>query len=489
MINYETYAKIGALTRQGLTPSQIASDCGLDERTVRLWQGQAAYQPRRSPAKTGKLDAHRQSIVRHLAEHPYSATQLLNKLREDGYTGGYGILKNMVRQLRPPRHEAYLSLAFGPGECAQVDWGSAGTLLVDGARRRLSFFVMVLCHSRMMYLEFTLLERQEQFLECHQNAFLRFGGVPRRVMVDNLKSAVLSHPRGMPAVYHPRYLDFAAHYGFEIRACQPRRANEKGRVENGVGYVKKNFLAGLELTSLAAVQAAGRAWADQVANRRLHAATRRRPDELFAGECLQPLPASGVYDTGAERDAVATSLFRVHFDGNRYSVPARHAGTRVSLRASIGRVLIYSRDRELIATHARTYGRGCDITDPDHGCELVRQRRQARDQHTLKCFLSLCGESAEYYRQLSERRANAFEHVRRIAALAEIYGQEKTARAIRDAIEFSAYSSEYVTNLLEQRGRLKPEPGILHVTRGADLLELDLPETDLSIYEKGNDIR
>jgi transposase len=391
MTGYETYARIGALTRQGLTPAQIAADCGLDERTVRLWQGRTAYRPRRSPKRAGKLDVHRQTVARHLAEHPYSAAQLLRKLREDGYAGGYGILKTLVRQLRPPRHAAYLPLAFAPGECAQVDWGCAGTLLVDGARRRLSFFVMVLCHSRMLYLEFTLLERQEQFLECHQNAFLRFGGVPGRVMVDNLKSAVLSHPRGMPAVYHPRYLDFAAHYGFEARACQPRRANEKGRVENAVGYVKKNFLAGLELTSLAAVQAAGRAWADGVANARLHAATRRRPDELFAEERLRPLPASGVYDTGAERDAVATSLFRVHFDGNRYSVPARHAGTRVSLRAYTDRVLVYGADRRLIATHARAYGRGRDIADPDHGCELVRQRRQARDQHTLQRFLALCG--------------------------------------------------------------------------------------------------
>ena len=486
MITYETYARIGMLTSQGLTPSQIASDCDLDERTVRLWQAQPSYLPRRAPKRASKLDAHRQAVVRHLSEHPYSATQLLRKLREDGYTGGYSILKSMVRQLRPPRHEAYLSLAFEPGECAQVDWGCAGTLMVNGTRRRLSFFVMVLCHSRMLYLEFTLLERQEQFLACHQNAFLRFGGVPRRVMVDNLKSAVLSHPAGLPVVYHPRYLDFAAHYGFEARACRPRRANEKGRVENAVGYVKKNFLAGFELTSLAAVQTAARSWSDEVANCRMHAATRRKPAEMFPEEHLQPLPVSGAYDTGMERDAVATSLFRVHFDGNRYSVPARHAGTRVRLRAYTDQVLIYSQDHLLIATHVRTYGRGLDIANPDHGCELVRQRRQARDQHTLQRFLALCGESETYYRQLAERRASPFHHVRRIVALVDIYGPEKTVRALRDALECEAYSSEYIINLLEQRERLRPEPGALHVTRGADLLELEITETDLSIYEKGN---
>ena len=485
MIDYDTYARIGALSRQGLTPPQIAADCVLDERTVRLWLARSAFRQRHSVRRASQLDAHRNTVVRHLAEHPYSAVQLLRKLRDDGYTGGYSILKALVRQLRPPRHEAFLSLAFEPGECAQVDWGCAGTLLVNGARRRVSFFVMVLCYSRRLYLEFTLLERQEQFLACHQNAFLRFGGVPKRIMVDNLKSAVLSHPAGQPAIYHPRYLDFAAHYGFEIRACRPRRANEKGRVENAVGYVKKNFLAGFELSSLAAVQTAGQSWTDEVANRRVHATTRRQPAEMFAEEHLQPLPVSGVYDTGVERDAVATALFRVHFDGNRYSVPARCAGTRVRLRAYPDKVLIYCRD-QLVATHLRAYGRGSDVANPDHGGELVKQRRQARDQHTLQCFLSLCGESEEYYRQLTERRANPFQHIRRIVALSEIYGAEKTVRALRDALEFGAHSSEYVANLLEQRERLRPEPGAMHLTRSSDLLELDIPASDLSIYEKGN---
>jgi transposase len=483
MIDYETYARIGALTREGLNAAQIAAACRLDERTVRLWQQRPAFRPRQAPQRPSKLDAYRQAVARRLAEHPYTAVQLLRLLREEGYVGGYSILKELVHELRPPRQRAYLPLAFAPGECAQVDWGNAGSLMVDGARRRLSFFVMVLCYSRMLYVEFTLQERQEQFLACHQNAFLRFQGVPARIMVDNLKSAVLSHPCGQPAVYHPRYLDFAAHYGFEIRACQPRRANEKGRVENAVGYVKKNFLAGSELTGLAAVQTAAQSWTIE-ANRRLHAATRRRPVEMFAEEQLKPLPASGAYDTGFDREALATAICRVHFDGNRYSVPARHASSRVRLRAYADRLHIYSRD-QLIATHLRSYGRGCDIANPDHTSELVSQRRKARDQHAMQRFLALCGEAEVFYRQLAERRANPVDHVRRIVALSEVYGAEPTARALRDALAFGAFSSECLANLLEQRQRLHPPAGALHVTRRADLLELDTPATDLSIYEKG----
>jgi len=486
MIGYEMYCQIRLLTQQGLNASQIADTCALDERTVRYWQGQAAYRVRKKVQRASKLDPFRDLLVRWLAEHPYSSVQLLRKLREAGYTGGYSILKERVLQLRPPRQEAYLSLAFEPGECAQVDWGSAGTLAVGNTHRRLSFFAMVLCYSRLLYVEFTLLERQEQFLACHHNAFLYFGGVPRRVMVDNLKSAVLSHPAGQPAVYHPRYLDFAAHNGFEIRACNVRAANEKGRVENAVGYVKKNFLAGLELSSLAAVQTAARRWMDEAANCRVHATTRRTPQAMFAEERLQALPMNGVYDTGVEREAVATSLFRVHFDGNRYSVPARQAGTRVRLRAYADKVLIYH-NAQLVASHLRSYERGRDVVDPQHESALVQQRRHARDQQTMQRFLRLSTSAERYYRELAEHRTNAFLHVRKIVALSEIYGNEKTERALRDAMEFGAYSAEYVANLLEQRGRVQPEPGALHITRGADLLELDIPETDLSIYEKGNE--
>jgi len=119
-------------------------------------------------------------------------------------------------------------LEFAPGECAQVDWGSFGSITVGSTRRRLSFFVMVLCYSRLMYVEFTLSEGMEQFLACHRHAFEFFGGgVPAKVMIDNLKVGVLDHPLGAPARFNPRYLDFAAHHHFCPVACQVKRANEK----------------------------------------------------------------------------------------------------------------------------------------------------------------------------------------------------------------------------------------------------------------------
>ena len=172
---------------------QIAAALALDERTVDKWIQCPTYQPRGQAQRASKLDPHKGAIVRLLATHPFTAQQLLQRLREQGYTGGYSILKEYVRTVRPPHQPAFLKLHFAPGQCAQVDWGSAGFLPVGNTRRRLSFFVRVLCYSRRMYVEFTLAQTQEHFLACHQHAFEYFNAVPAEVMVDYVPRHIIDH--------------------------------------------------------------------------------------------------------------------------------------------------------------------------------------------------------------------------------------------------------------------------------------------------------
>jgi transposase len=224
------------------TMAQVARELKVNVKTVKLWARRETFERRSGSKRPSLLDPFKADVARWLEQHPFSVPQLLYRLRERGYSGGASILGDYVRRVRPRRTPAFLTLHFEPGACAQVDWGNAGTVTVGSTRRRLSFFVMVLCYSRKLYVEFTLGETVEQFLSCHTNAFAYFGGCPASVMVDNLKSAVLSHPRGQPAVYNPRYLDFARFHGFTIKACNAHAPHEKGRVENAVGYVKKNFL-------------------------------------------------------------------------------------------------------------------------------------------------------------------------------------------------------------------------------------------------------
>jgi len=486
MIDYETYCKIRLFHQErGLTFRQIGRELGIDPETVAKYAKATTFARRCGTKRASKLDPFKPAITRWLERHPYSAIQIYQRLcAEEGFTGGLGIVKVYVRSVRPVRHPAFLSLAFAPGEAAQVDWGCAGTITLGNTRRRLSFFVMVLCHSRMVYVEFTCGETMEHFLACHQNALEFFGGTPGVILIDNLKTGVLSHRFGERAVFNPRYLDFAAHYGFEPRACNVRKANEKGRVENAVGYVKKNLLAGLDLpNSISAMNTAARHWMASIANVRIHGETHRQPTELLIIEkpALHPLPPVRA-DTSITRAVRVTNRCRVVLDTNRYSVPALYASQSITLKAFADRLCIYHA-HNLIASHPRCYERHRDFENPDHVKTILDQRRRARDAKWLLTFYAISTQSEYYYQQLTTRSLQARIHVNKIVALTEIHGTEKVALAMDDAIACQAFSSQYIENILQQRERHTPNPGPLHLTRRADLLDIELPFADLTLYD------
>jgi transposase len=484
MISYSVFCQLRELSDQKhLTVPQIADQLKLDPKTTAKWVACPTYRPRHSAKRPSKLDPFKGQIVTLLERHPYTAQQVLQELRTKGFVGGYSILKQFVRLVRPVRKPAFLMLEFAAGDCAQVDWGSYGFITVGSTRRRLSFFVMVLCYSRMIYVEFTLSEGMEQFLSCHRHALELLGGCPARIMIDNLKTGVLEHPPGNPARFHPRYLDFAAHYGFKPVACAVKKGNEKGRVENGVGYVKKNFLNGLELPPFSALNPAARQWMDTVANVRLHGETHCKPLERFAQEkpLLRPLPALA-YDCAVIRSTAANGCCRVPFQANRYTVPFLYASQQLTLKIYPERLLIYHHEK-LIATHLRSYDRRQDIRDPDHLQQLLTHRHRAREQTFLQAFLSLGPQADLYARKLQEKRLNAPHHIQKIVALSQLYGPDKVARALNDALTFEAYGCEYIANILEQRERQTPVPSPLHLTHRQDLLDLDLPPVDLNLYQ------
>ena len=339
-----------------------------------------------------------------------------------------------------------------------------------------------------MYLEFTVSQKMEFFLACHENAFAAFGGCPTKIMVDNLKSAVLQRMVGEAPVFNPKYLDFSRHWGFEITPCNVRSGNEKGRVENGVGYVKKNLLAGLELADFAAMQPAATLWTDTIANVRIHGATHQRPIDRFEEEraLLRPIKPVG-YDLARVETVRASKQFRVPLDSNHYSVPARCAGKILTLKAYADRVCIYDAN-QLIARHPRSMDRHKDIEEPEHAKQLLAQRKRAREQHLLTRFLALSPRAQAYREGLETKRVNARVHLRKILALAELHGVDAVARALDDGLELQAFSSEYIANILAARRRIDHEPAALQLTRRADLLDLELPEPDLSIYDRDEGI-
>ena len=485
MIDYETYMKIKTChEKDGLNCNQISSITGLSFKTVSRWLTEDRYRMRAPGNKSSKLDPFKNQIMQMLDKYPYSAAQVFLRIKDAGFDGGCTIVKDYVRRMRPPKTKAYLRLSFAPGECGQADWGSFGSVKVGSTTRRLSFFVMVLCYSRMMYLEFTVSQTMEHFLNCHKNAFEFFGCVPKKIMIDNLKSAVISRIIGQAPVFNPRYLDFARHYGFDITPCNVRAGNEKGRVENAVGYVKKNFLNGLDILDFSSLHPASRRWLDSVANVRTHGETHKRPVDLFEEEhpYLNPLTLNP-FDVATVYQSRASSQFRITLDANRYSVPAEYAGERLTLKSYPDRLCIY-KDEKLIARHIRSYDRHKDFEDPDHPKALLAQRRKAKDQKIYMRFLTLSPKAEQYYLMLAQKRLNPKHHIQKIVALSEIYHPDAMARAIEDALYFQAFSCEYIANILESRARSCPEPGALHLTRNEDLLDIDIQKPDLSIYER-----
>lgn len=489
MIDYETYLRIHHLHHtEKLSRAQIAAALGITPDTVSKWLRRPRYQARQTTRRTSKLDIFKPQILRWTGQYAFTGEQILQRLQDIGYAGGRTILNDYLRSIRPKAQPAYLKLRFDPGECAQVDWGECGTLHIGQARRKLQVFVMVLCHSRLLYLRFYLSQSLECFLDAHLRAFAWMGGVPRRLMVDNLKTAVLGHRRGEPPEYHPRYLDLARHYGFAPIACNVGKGNEKGRVERGVGYIKGNFLAGRQVIDLPGLQAAAEKWRDLVANERIHGATRKPPRELFEEEEKKALRAlrQEPYDCSVTRHVRLSKDSRIQFETNTYSLPPGQKHRQLILRVEAERIRIHSGTlrSEPVATHQRCYGRHQDIEDPVHTRELKKQRQQAREQNLLHDFRALGPVAVRYCEELRQRHLDYRSQVRRLLALAEIHSADKLLRALRDSLEMGAVNAAYIEHLLAARQRSAANVSPLHLTRSEDQLELPSPKPDLDIYSK-----
>ena len=228
-----------------------------------------------------------------------------------------------------------------------------------------------------------------------------------------------------------------------------------------MGYVKKNFLAGLDISDFKIVNPAAIYWLDTIANVRMHRETGRKPVEMFGEERGSLIPLSVLpYDVATISQVRACKQFRITLDINRYSVPAEYAGQRMTLKTYPDRPCIY------------------------HPKEMIAQCKKARDQKIFMRFLMLSPRAQDYYRQLEQRRMNMRHHITKIVALSEIYGVDPVARAIEDAFTLQAFSCEHVANILEQRSRIRREPGALILTRRKDLLEMEIEQPDMDVYNK-----
>ena len=249
------------------------------------WIGPPA---RQATLRTSLLDPHQPKIDALLAKYPnLSAVRVHEEIARglDGYTGSVITVRRYLRKVRPASGRVYQEVHYEPAQAMQVDWGECGRVRIGNTTRKVSVFVAVLCYSRLIYIEFTLSQRKEEFYRGIVHSLEFFKGSPRGIIFDNLKAAVLNGS-GREACLHPEFLALCGYFCLQPIACERRDPESKGIVEGGVRYVKHNALAGRseELTRFEHYLAFGAQWRDQVANVRMHETTRERPVDRFQHE-------------------------------------------------------------------------------------------------------------------------------------------------------------------------------------------------------------
>jgi transposase len=473
VISAELVAQIRRLfSVEGWRRNTIARHLGLHHSTVRRALergGLAVAQPRRR--RPSMLDDYLPWLRELLARYPeLPASQLYDMACQRGYAGGADHFRHQITELglRPRRSgEAFLELRTLPAEQAQVDWAHFGQHKVTGGHRTLQAFVMVLSFSRWLFVRFFYDARLPNFLAGHVGAFASFGGVPRHLLYDHLKSAVLERA-GEAIRFNPRLLALADHYGFDLRPVAPRRGNEKGRVERAIRYLRTTFFPLRRGLDLAALNREADRWCRQVAPRRPWPQDRRRTVEqayLQERPYLRALPS----EPFPCHELVAAGIGRtpyLRFDANRYSVPYTCTERTLSVAADLEQIRIFDH-HELVATHPRCWGKGQLIEDPHHLEALWQSKRQARlhrSQHRLLCAVP---QAQELLAALAQRQRHLATAVDRLVQLLDEHGAEELATGIAEALAAGSPHPETVRLVLDRRR---------HARRQRPPLPVALPE-------------
>jgi transposase len=470
--------------RDGLKIQTVARRFGVHHGTVRRALREDA--PDAKPKAPGALDPFKPYIVKRLTELPeLTAIRLLDELRPRGYEKSLTLLRYYVAEVRQPRaRKVYLRVEPDPGEQAQVDWGSFGHFRVGAAQRPLSVFSMVMSWSRALFIDFSLDQKMETFVRMHRRALEFFGGVPKKILYDNLKSVVLHHV-GSVVQFNPRFLAFAGHYLFSPVAAPVRYPEAKGRVEASIKYIRSSFFYGRSFVSLADLRQQAATWRDRVANERLHATTRRRPSDLLLVERprLRALP-DRPFDTDVVLPLIVSKEARVRFDTNTYSVPPDAVGKTVHLRADDHTVRVLL-DGKLIAEHARSWDRRRHVEDPAHTERLIERRKGARVPSRRNRLFAICPAARLYLQEIARRKIRLDTEYEKLFRLVDRYGETEVAGAIEKAVAARTVGARFVRTLCDQarfaRGLGEPPEPVLTGNPTAD--DLVVEPHDMETYD------
>ena len=474
---------------EGLSLRAISRATGFHRETIQkilACGGGPHYQRRQPPARpmlgpfTGVIEAMLQGDRQAPPKQRHTAQRIFDRLRaEHGYAGGYTQVRAYVAQARNLLQAAFVPLEFGPGE-AQVDWGDAW-ILSEGEERKAHLFVLTLPFSDGRFVAVFPRETLEFFLEGHERAFRFFGGVPRRIVYDNLKSAVTKVGRGHRRDRNPTFEAFAQRHLFASAFCNVAQAHEKGHVEGGVGWARRNLFVPRPLLSdwegfNTGLEEGCRAqWSKRL---RGHEGT---VEERLTEERVHFLPIPPGAAPGHAKPQTVSSLCLVRFDTNDYSVPCAYAHHPVTVQADVGRVGIFHQARR-IALHRRCHEREKAVYEPWHYLALIERKPLALDYGAPMKRLEL----DECFGVLRRRMEDGQEHSEgtrayiRVLRLLESHPLGRLTRAVRQTLDLGVEDYEAVKSLLLLPEEKTPSP--LDLSGRGHLAAYRIPAPDLSVY-------
>jgi transposase len=429
---------------EGKSMRQIAREYRHSRRTVKkaITSPEEGQYSLREPREAPVLGPYKEQIKELLAEnerlpgkHRLTGHRIYQLLQADGYQGSESGVMVYLWQLRKAKRKVkvYLPLEFEPGEDAQVDWGEAQVML-NGELVTVQLFVLRLCYSRKIFVMAFPSQKQECFYAGHVAAFDYFGGIPQRLSYDNLKTAVKRVLQGRNRETQERFILFRSHYLFESHFCTPGAGHEKGRVEDGVGYARRNFMTPLlQATDFDDLNEQLRQACLRDDQRRVD----RQPQTI--GEAwqqersyLRPLPEHP-FDACREVTARLNGYSQVEVETNRYSVPTDRATSQMRVKLYSFEIRIYRPDEtEAVAVHRRCYDLKQDILEPLHYLPLLAQRPGAINH-------------AKPIRQWRSSWPQAYEQL-----LAELQRRHPDGAGVRQFIQILQLHQDHPAELVEQ---------------------------------------
>ncbi len=470
MISVEARTTIRYLHAQGLGIRAIAAQLGLARNTVRAVL-RATSPPERTRAKrpNPQLTPFAEQIATMLFEQRYIGSRILRELEQRGYRGGatalYTYLAHLKADRTPPRGVARFET--GPGEQAQFDW-SPYQVHLGASPRRVVVFGLILSYSRRKFYLASLDETQPSAFAALEAGFAHFGGVARRLLVDNAKILV-ADARPTAFAWNPRFLELCGHYQIEPVACQVRRPQTKGKIERPFFYIEEHFIKGGVFADLADLnRQLARFQAEQL-DTLVHRTTQARPLDRFAEEQPQLLPLPGGRFLGGLDAARQVSLdCLVSYGGSRYSVPHQYAATPVWVRTALGtRLEVYAQDGTCIATHPLSAKKGELVIQQEHYAGL-RQRTPLTKVSASTAFLARFPDQQPFLDGvLAAHPTGPALPLRAALDLAASYPDEALRAAFAAAVAHRCYTLPFLRGVVEQHAPRQEAPQRLAVVLAA----------------------